>query len=100
MARLVVLDVVLLALVVAYLVWVSRINRGTALTNLFVKWRPAGRERWVGAALNGVVITGLVLGTDRYSWGTRWVNLVAFAAVLAALCGGIQLVHNRALDRR
>jgi len=54
----------------------------------------------VGVAVNGLVLVGLMLGTDRYGWGIRWANLLVFFAVLAALCAGVQLVHNRALDRR
>jgi len=97
--RLVVLNVVLLALEAAYVAWVSRVERGSRI-NLFVGRRPAGRERWVGAAVYGVVLAGLLFGTDSYGWGTRWVNLLVFVAALSALSLGVQLVHNRAVARR
>jgi len=97
--RLVVVDAVLLAPEAVWVVWVSRINRGSPI-NLFSGPRPPGRARWMGAAVAGVIHVGLVLGTDGYGFGTRWVNfLVFFAAVTVVVIGGAAL-HNRALDRR
>jgi len=97
--RLVVLDAVLLAVEAANVAWVSRVERGSRI-NLFFGRRPAVRERWVGAAVYGVVLAGLLFGTDRYGWGTRWVNLLVFLAALSALSLGVQLVHNRTVGRR
>ncbi len=101
MTRLVVIDAVLLALMAAYAVWVSRINRGSPNRNLFFgRRRSAGRERWVGAVVVGVVGGALLFGTDRYGYGTQWVNLLVFLAAVTAEYAGVQAVHNRALDRR
>jgi len=96
-----VVDAVLLALEAAYAFWVSRTNRGSPIRNLFFGRRPsAGRERWVGAAVTGVAVTGLLFGTDRCGYGTQWVNVLVFLAALTVVYAGVQAVHNRAVDRR
>jgi len=97
--RLVVVDAVLLALVAAYVVWVSRTNRGSHVTS-FSGPRPPGRARSVRAAVTGVVVAGLLFGTDRYGFGTRLVNALVFFALMAAVYAGGAAVHNRAVDRR
>ncbi len=76
--RLVVVDAVLLALVAAYAVWVSRTNRGSHV-NLFSGHRLRGREHRVGRVVAGVIPGGFVFGTARYDPGTRLLNIPCFS---------------------
>jgi len=98
-SRLVVVDAVFLALVVAYAVWVSRTNRGSPIHLFSGRGLPA-RDRWVGGAVGVVVTIGLVLGTAGYGSGTRTVNWLVFLVAIVAARVGVQAVHNRAVDRR
>ncbi len=99
MIRLVVVDVVLLALEAAYVAWVSRDNCGSPINFFSGRSLPA-RDRWVGTAVAVAVVVGLVFGTAAYSAGTRAVNFLVFLVVVTAVVVGVQLVHNRAVDRR
>jgi len=96
--RLVVVDAVLLALVVASVAWVSRVSRGSRI-NLF-NGRSPGWQRPVGAAVGVVVTIGLVLGTAGYGSETRAVNFLTFLLAYVVVVVGGQVVHNRAVDRR
>jgi len=97
--RLVVIDAVPLALVAAHVVWASRTNRGSHVSS-FSGPGPAGRARWVRPTVTGVIVTGLLPGTNKYGLGTQLVNLLVFLGAVAAVCAHLQAVHNRALDRR
>jgi len=97
--RLVVVDAVFLALVAAYVAWASRTNRGSHVSS-FSGPRPAGRARWVRATVTGVVVAGLLFGTDRYGLGTRLVNFLVFFPLMAGVYAGGAALHNRTVDRR
>lgn len=99
MTRLVVVDAVVLAVFAVYAVWVSRIHSGSRI-NLLRGRTPAGRERWAGTAIAGLVPGGLLFGSDGYGWGTRWVNPLVLFGALMVVVAVVQIVHNRTRARR
>jgi len=96
---LLVVDLVALAVGLVVALLVSRSRRGRRIS-LVSGPRPPGRLRRVEGVTTTAIGVGLVAGTDGFGFVFRVVNIVVVLLAVTAVQAGVQIAHNRAVDRR